>query len=162
MSDRVSEPTFPTILTNMCLITDGKKLVLEERIGKNYRGYLLPGGHVEPREPFTEAVIREVREETGLTVARPILRGIKDWISEDGTRYIVFLYLATEWTGELTSSEEGQVLWAERDKLDALPYPLIWNMEEIIDIIENPQSGEFFFDLAEGYGEDGQVRWKMM
>ncbi len=56
---------------------------------------------------LTDAVVREVFEETGLHIKNPIMRGIYDWINEDGTRYFVFLYSANEFSGELHSSEDS-------------------------------------------------------
>ncbi len=147
--DRTTEPVVGAILTNMCLITDGERLVLEERVGKDYRGWVLPGGHVEPDESLTDAVIREMREETGLTIAHPRLRGVKDWLRPDGTRYVVLLYVADEFTGELKSSDEGTVRWARFDEL--YQYEVIWNVTEIIDLLlDHANYGELFFDLREG------------
>ena len=57
------------ILTNMCMVYDNKgNILVQERVNKDWPGITFPGGHVEPRESFVRSVIREVREETGLTV----------------------------------------------------------------------------------------------
>ena len=53
-------------LTVLCLITDGSRLLLQNRTKNDWQGYTLPGGHVEPGESFVDAVIREMKEETGL------------------------------------------------------------------------------------------------
>ncbi len=154
--DREREPVVGAILTNMCLITDGERLVMEERIGKDYRGWILPGGHVEADESLADSVIREMREETGLTIAHPRLRGVKDWIREDGSRYVVFFYIATEFSGTLTASEEGAVRWVRYDELDGLN--VIWNVREVIDLVrDRTEYTELFFDLREGKAE---VRFK--
>lgn len=68
------------ILTNMCLIEDGKgNVVMQVRDPKRYSwsGYALPGGHIEAHEGLVESVIREVKEETGLTIKNPQLVGMK-------------------------------------------------------------------------------------
>ena len=52
-------------------------------------------------EPIVDSVIREVREETGLMIEKPQLCGIKEWINEDGSRYVVFLFRADHFSGEL-------------------------------------------------------------
>ena len=70
-------------LTNMCMITDGTRVLVQNRVDPDWSGYTFPGGHVEAGESFTDAVIREVYEETGLRIAAPKLCGIKDWPNED-------------------------------------------------------------------------------
>ena len=67
---------------------------------------------MEPGEPFTAAVIREVYEETGVTVENPRLCGVKQFPLEDGTRYVVLLYKADRFSGAVRSSAEGEARWA--------------------------------------------------
>ena len=64
-------------LTVLCLIECGDKILLQNRTKKDWRGYALPGGHVESGESFVGAVIREMQEETGLTILDPRLVGVK-------------------------------------------------------------------------------------
>ena len=86
------DSTETSIFTNMCMIYDDKGNVLVQgRVNPIWKGIAFPGWHVKFGEPFTDAVIREVYEETGLTVSELKLFGIKDWIRDDGTRYIVHL-----------------------------------------------------------------------
>lgn len=106
--------TEETELTNMCMIRDGKGnvLVQDKRNNPNWSGWNFPGGHVEKGEFVTPSVIREVREETGLTIQEPKLCGIKEFHTRaDGRRFIVFLYTADRFTGELKNSEEGDIFW---------------------------------------------------
>ena len=103
------------ILTCMCQISDGDRILVLDKVSKSYSGVTFPGGHIEEKEIITEAVIRENFEETGLHIKNPVMRGIYDWINEDGTRYFVFLYSAAEFFGELQSSAEGEVRWIEKD-----------------------------------------------
>ena len=65
--------------TNMCMICDGSRVVVIDRKKRDWPGIAFPGGHIEPGESFTDAVIREVQEETGLHIRSPQLCGIKDW-----------------------------------------------------------------------------------
>lgn len=84
----------PTIFTNMCMISDGAGNVLvEDRRNPNWPGLTFPGGHVELGESFCASVVREVREETGLTIEHPVLCGIKQF-PHSGARYIVLFFRA--------------------------------------------------------------------
>ena len=77
-----------------------------------WHGWSFPGGHVEKGEYVTPSVIREMKEETGLTIENPKLCGIKEFHkTADGNRYIVFLYVTDRFSGELKSSAEGEVFW---------------------------------------------------
>ena len=76
-------------LTNMCMIYDGAgRVVVQDKVGKNWGGITFPGGHVEKDESFVDSVIREVKEETGLDIQSPKLCGIKWWEAGHGRRYI--------------------------------------------------------------------------
>ena len=137
-----------TILTNLCLIEDTStnKVVLQYRSPERYKkwsGYAFPGGHIEEGEGIAESVIREVYEETGLTIADPKLVVVKDWEPDEGGRYIVFCYKATEFTGQLRSSEEGEVSWVEKDQLEKLD--LSYDMLPLLEVMEDPDLSEFYY-----------------
>ena len=91
-------------LTNLCVICDGSRVLVQDKIGC---GVVFPGGHVEPGESMLASVIREMREETGLLIEHPVLCGIKDWMREDGTRFIVALYRADRLPASLTLPRKG-------------------------------------------------------
>ena len=137
-----------TILTNLCLIEDTStnKVVLQYRSPERYKkwsGYAFPGGHIEEGESLVESVIREAYEETGLTIANPKLVAVKDWEPDEGGRYIVFCYKATEFTGQLRSSDEGEVSWVEKDQLEKLD--LSYDMLPLLEVMEDPDLSEFFY-----------------
>lgn len=106
-------------LTTLCLLSRGDEILLQNRVKTDWRGYCFPGGHVEPGESVVDSVIREVKEETGLTVHAPKLCGIKQF-PIDGGRYLVFLFKADSFDGQLRSSEEGNVEWIHRCDLPVL------------------------------------------
>ena len=134
-------------LTNMCLIYDEKKVLVQEKTGTKYEGGLVfPGGHVEEGESLRDSVIREIREETGLVIKNPQPCGFKDWILEDGTRYIVLLYKTDQFEGELKNSREGKVFWLDRNDISSAN--LILNMRELLEIFETDQYSEFFFQAG--------------
>lgn len=133
-------------LTNMCLIYDEERILVQEKVGTKYKGGLVfPGGHVEEGESLRDSMIREIKEETGLTIKNLQLCGFKDWIQEDGTRYIVILYKTNQFEGEIQSSKEGRVFWLDRK--DIADANLIWNMRELLEIFESDQYSEFFFKV---------------
>ena len=140
--------TTPTILTNLCMVEnlENGKVVLQYRSPERYKkwsGYAFPGGHIEEGESLVESVIREVYEETGLTIADPKLVAVKDWEPEEGGRYIVFCYKATEFTGQLRSSEEGEVSWVKKDQLEKLD--LSYDMLPLLEVMEDPDLSEYYY-----------------
>ena len=139
--------------TNMCMICDGDKVVVIDRQKKDWPGVTFPGGHVEAGESFTDSIIREVREETGLNISQPTLCGIKDWY-EDGARYVVLLYKATEFDGELISSEEGRVWWEDINNLPSLK--LSNDMEDMLRVFCEEELSEFFY-----YRKDGKWLYEL-
>lgn len=138
-------------LTVLCLIEDGDRILLQNRVKKDWHGYALPGGHVEPGESVVDAVIREMTEETGLTVLAPRLAGVKQFPIESG-RYLVLLFKATKWTGELRSSEEGKMEWIEYSRLSELQ--TVDDFDELLRVINNPELTEFQYLVS---GDDWTV-----
>lgn len=127
-------------LTVLCLVHKEGKLLLQDRVKPDWRGYAIPGGHVEPGESVVDAVIREMREETGLTVSHPRLCGIKQF-PIDGGRYLVLLFETEEFSGTLRSSEEGRMVWVPREKLS--DYPTVADLETLLDVMLKPEPTEF-------------------
>ena len=132
------------IFTNMCMISDGNGNVLvQDRRDPDWPGITFPGGHVEPEEAFADSVIREVFEETGLTIEQPILCGVKQFQTRRNERYVVFLYRADRFSGTLRSSDEGQVFWLPRTKLPE--QTLVPDFLDMVRVFEEEDLSEFFY-----------------
>lgn len=133
-------------LTVMCLIRRGSQILLQNRVKADWAGYTLPGGHIEPGESIVDAVIREMKEETGLTIAAPRLCGVKQF-PIDGGRYLVFLFVAEQFSGTLESSEEGKMEWVERNRI--AEYSTVSDLEEMLQVMEREDMTEFQYVLNE-------------
>ena len=141
-------------LTNMCMVYSGNRVVLQERVNGNWNGLAFPGGHVEKGESFTDSVIREVFEETGLTIRHPKLCAVKDWPKKDGSRYIVLCYKTDEFSGTLKDSEEGKVCWVNIEDFPILA--LASDMPEMLNMFLDDNISEFYY-----YLQDGEYKYKI-
>ena len=137
------------IFTNMCMISDGNgNILVQDRWNPDWPGITFPGGHVEPGESFVESVIREVFEETGLTVENPVLCGVKQFQTRREERYVVFLYRADRFSGALRSSDEGEVFWIPRAALPTCT--LAPDFLDMVRVFEEPSLSEFFYIQENG------------
>ncbi len=139
-------------LTCLCMIYKDDMILLQNRIKNDWKGYTLPGGHIEPGESFVDAVIREMKEETGLDIFQPQLCGIKQF-PIDGGRYIVLLYKTDEFKGELVSSEEGQMEWVCRENLENVN--TVNDLTELFQVMNSDILSEFQYVIEDG-------KWKVV
>ncbi|MGQ7357341.1 8-oxo-dGTP diphosphatase [Streptococcus suis] len=141
------------VLTNMCMISEGQRVLVQERKSAKWPGITFPGGHIEPNESLIASVIREIKEETGLTVSNLELCGIQNWTDPtDQYRYLVFCYKTNQFSGSIQTSDEGEVFWIDRAELKNLQ--LADGFESMLEIFEHPQLTENFY-----WFEDGE--WKV-
>lgn len=135
-------------LTNMCMIYDDKgNVLIEEKIVRNYKGLIFPGGHLERGEPIVDSVIREIKEETGLTIFDLQICGVKDWIEKDSSRYIVFLYKTGNFSGEIKSSSEGKVFWISLNELKKKAN--FWHLDKMLEVFCKDEFSEVFFNASD-------------
>lgn len=143
------------ILANLCMIYDNAgNILVQDRKKKDWPGITFPGGHMEQKESCVEAVIREVYEETGLTIQHPKLCGIKQF-QEGSCRYMVLLYKTNMFTGTLTSSAEGEVFWIKRLDIDS--YTLAKDMKALIRLFEQDDISEFYY-----YEQEDALKYKCL
>ncbi len=144
-------------LTVLCLIRRGDEYLLQDRIKKDWKGFTLPGGHVEPGESIVDAVIREMKEETGLTVENPKLCGVKQFPisgeSGENGRYLVFLFVADRFSGEIVSSEEGAMHWVKKEDLSKVN--LVNDFKELLEVMLDENLNEFQYVIENG-------KWKVV
>ena len=146
----------PAIFTNLCMIYDHDgNILVQDRKDPDWPGICFPGGHVEPGESFVESVIREVWEETGLTIENPILCGTKQFQTRKGERYVVFFYKTDRFSGSLKSSDEGEVFWIPRSDLHK--YTLCDDFPDMVRVFEEDDLSEFYY-----YTQDGDWKLKLL
>lgn len=80
-----------------------------------------------------------------------MLCGVKDWVNDDGSRYMVLFYKADRFSGELNFSEEGEVFWIPLDELLSMNDRLALDMKDMIKVFLDDTLSEFFY-----YKENGQ------
>ena len=141
-----------TELCNMCMISDAEgRVLVQERLPKPsnpWSGLTFPGGHVEPGETVVASVIREVQEETGLTVSNLQNCGYIQWYDPvKQSQYFVFLFKTSTYTGDLKGSAEGNVKWMTLDEM--LSGKLAPNMKQYLAVFQNE-------DIPQAYGISGQ------
>lgn len=143
------------IVTVLCMIYDDNKILLQDRVKKDWKGLTFPGGHVEKEESFVQAVIREMYEETGLTIIEPKLCGVKQFQTDEDERYMVLLFKTDKFKGTLTSSDEGEMKWIERESLK--DYELVDDFMDLLKVFDSDSYTEFMYERNNS-GDDWIVR----
>ena len=116
-------PTRPYLAVSAAIFRDGRVLIVRRARPPAHGLHTLPGGVVELGETLEEAVIREVREETGLAIAPLQLVGFREAIARDSAgrieRHFVILPFAARWIeGEISLSEElAEAHWRKPKEL---------------------------------------------
>lgn len=139
-------------LAVLCLVHDDERILVQDRVKDDWKGLVLPGGHIEVGESVVDAVVREIKEETGLTISGPKLCGIKQFPLREGDyslgRYLVFLFEARDFEGDLVSSEEGEMYWINKKDLDK--YDLVEDFHDLIEVMTDEGLSEFQYLVEDG------------
>ena len=140
------------VFTNLCMVYDhAGNILVEDRKDPDWPGLCFPGGHVEPGESIVDSVVREMKEETGLTVHNLHLCGIKQFPIEGG-RYLVFFFKTNTFEGKLASSEEGKMAWISRKDLGKLN--LVTDFLQMLEVFDRDDLTEFQYVVS---GDDWNV-----
>lgn len=132
------------VITNICLVYKDNKILVQERTKKDWPGLTFPGGHVEKGENFHDSVIREVYEETGLTLLNPVLCGIEEFkILNKEERHLILYYKCNRFEGELRDSKEGHVFWISRE--DFAKADLSLDLDRMLKIMESDELSELIY-----------------
>lgn len=111
-------------LTTLCYIESGSRFLMLHRTKKEYDfnkdKWIGVGGKFEQDESPEECLLREVKEETGLTLTDYTLRGIITFISDEWETEYMYLYTAAGWNGEMTACDEGELVWVEKNDIPKL------------------------------------------
>jgi 8-oxo-dGTP diphosphatase len=120
------------ILATLCYIKSHGKTLMVHRNKKpgdihagKWNGL---GGKFEPGESPEECVVRELREESGLEIVNPRLHGLVMFPGFKGQDWYVFVFTATEFSGELIDSPEGDLAWIPDEELETLP---LWPSDHV-------------------------------
>ena len=147
-------------LTTLCYIEKDNKYLMLHRVSKkndvNKDKWIGVGGHFEKGESPEECLLREVKEETGLTLTSYRFRGIVTFCYESGggeelVEYMC-LYTADGFEGTLKKCDEGRLEWVEKDRISKLE---LWTGDLLFfDYLRRELP---FFSLKLCYREDGEL-----
>ena len=147
-------------LTTLCYIEKDDKYLMLHRVKKendlNHDKWVGVGGKFEPDETPEECMLREVREETGLTLTKYQFRAILTFLSDEWETEYIHLYTASEFTGTLLECDEGNLEWIPKSEIDKLK---LWQGDKIF--FKLLRETEDFFSLKLRYEGEKLVETKL-
>lgn len=146
-------------LTTICYIEkDGRYLMLhrtKKEKDQSHDKWLGVGGKFEKDESPDECILREVKEETGLTLTSYRLRGVMTFVSDIWETEYMFIYTADRFEGEMTECSEGDLMWIEKEKVLELK---LWEGDVIF--LKKLIGNEGFFTVKMEYQGEKLIRVK--
>ena len=113
------------INSTLCYVLRGDQVLMLHRVKKkndiNHDKWIGIGGKFEAGESPDECLLREAREETGLTLTDWKCRGVVTFLSDEAEGEFMYLFTADGFEGELTDCPEGDLQWVSRGFLNELP-----------------------------------------
>lgn len=148
-------------MTTLCYIEKEGKYLMLHRVKKhhdiNAGKWIGVGGHVENGETPEECLLREVKEETGLTLTAYRLRGLVTFLSDVCEPELMCVFTADAFDGELIECDEGELAWVEKSDVLGLP---TWEGDRVF--LERLLSGDDrFFSIKLRYEADHLVEKKI-
>ncbi len=141
------------MLSTVCYIEKEGKYLMLHRTKKqndiNKEKWLGIGGKFEDKESPEECVIREVKEETGLTLNSVNLRGMLTFINTICETEYIFVFTSNDFTGNITECNEGDLQWIDKEKVTSLN---LWEGDKIF--IEKIKEESPFFTIKYQYNGD--------
>ena len=139
--------------TTLCYIEKNGQYLMLHRTKKendiNHDKWIGVGGKFEENESPEDCLLREVREETGLTLAQFRLCGVITFLSDEWEGEYMYLFHATDYTGQIAECDEGVLEWIGKEKAIALP---TWEGDKIF--LRLMDEGGPFFSLKLRYEGD--------
>ena len=144
-------------LTTICYIEqDGNYLMLHRTKKENDQSHdkwLGVGGKFDKDESPDECILREVKEETGLTLTSYQLRGVMTFVSDVWETEYMFIYTADEFEGELAECSEGDLQWIKKTEVMNLK---LWEGDKIF--LKKLIDGDGFFTVKMEYEGEKLVK----
>jgi 8-oxo-dGTP diphosphatase len=152
--------TFPKHIINgtLCYLIHDEQVLLLKRSFKPYVGlWSAPSGKAEHGEAPQETVVREIYEETGLTIHNPVLRALQTSIDiHYPVHWMLYIFVATDFSGQLTATTEGTLQWHPLQAVPQLarPYPDTRYWDTIINLKQGLWQGKFVYNTPENLLEE--------
>ncbi|MCI5874137.1 MAG: 8-oxo-dGTP diphosphatase [Clostridiales bacterium] len=147
-------------LTTLCYIEKDDCYLMLHRVKKendaNRDKWIGVGGKFEAGEMPEECLLREVQEETGLTLTKYRFRGIVTFVSDEWETEYMHLFTADEYSGDLKACDEGELVWVPKTEIEQLN---IWEGDKIFLRLLQENGG--FFSLKLRYEGENLIETKL-